>query len=683
MRTPTPPQIDARLDDAVWQLATPIGPLTQVEPGIGIPPSQPTEVRLLYDDAWLYIAVRCFDDDPSGIISTQRERDAVLDPDDRVEIYLDTFLDRRNAYFFQINPGGSKGDALITANGGNFNKPWNGIWEGEATIDEQGWCAELALPFKTLNFRAGLETWGFNIQRFIRRHREVARWSGARRDVRAFQISEAGDIAGFAGIRQGLGLDVVPFFVSRLELDNRKDDAHLLGQPGLDAFYKLGSNLTLSMTINTDFAETEVDERQINLTRFPLFFPERRDFFLQDAGLFEFGGGDRDALPFFSRRIGLVDGDEVPILTGLKLTGRIDDYQLGVLDVQTDEAGTLASENLFVGRVTKNVGELSSIGTIVTHGNPVDDGRNTVIGFDATYRTTSFRGDKRINSTAWFLLADSEDARSGEAAFGASLSYPNDTWSSSAGFKEIQENFAPALGFVPRAGVRLYEGALTYLPRIGGRVRQLEFAVETDVVTDLDNEIETVSTELQPFGVFWESGEGARIEVEQTREELSEDFAITDDVTIPAGDYDFTRARIEFESAEKRPLSVILNYTVGEFFDGDRQDLAAGVNWRPGTLYNASLSYSLNNVSLPDGDFETQLARGRLNFAFSPRTTWSNFVQWDSESDGIGVNSRLRWIPEPGREVFLVFNQTLQRDEGSLETLFQELAFKVGYTLRF
>src|SRR5688572_4959681 len=398
-RVAEPPSIDGRLDDPAWQLATPIGELTQIDPELGVPCSEETEVRFVHDADNLYMLIRCADREPESIVNTTRERDALLEVDDRVEIVFDTFHDQRNAFFFQINAGGSKGDALVTNNGSNFNKPWDGIWDGVARVDDQGWSAELALPFKTLNFAEGSDTWGFNIMRHIGRKREDARWANASREHSLFNIYRAGELTGLSDIRQGIGLDVVPFFVShwRNERDQDGDgepdgssEKTLLGEPGFDLFYKIIPSLTFSLTVNTDFAETEVDQRQINLTRFPLFFPERRDFFLQDAGQFVFGSDSSAVIPFFSRRIGLSpEGEEVPILGGAKLTGRAGDYGIGVLDVQTDELDELDGQNLFAARVTKNVGEQSTVGGILTHGNPTPDPApgpddNSVYGLDFT-----------------------------------------------------------------------------------------------------------------------------------------------------------------------------------------------------------------------------------------------------------------------------------------------------------
>ena len=437
-RTATPPTIDGKLDDAVWQAAREAGELTQVEPNVGPPCSERTDIRFLHDSDHLYLAVRCYDGAPEHILSTTSERDARLEVDDHVELYFDTFHDGRNAFFFQLNAAGSNGDALIANNGAHFNKPWDGIWEGRATIDAQGWSAEFAFPFKTLNFKEGGTTWGFNLLRHLGRQREDARWANANRDFSFFSVFHAGELRGLEGMEQGIGLDIVPFFVAHERNDRVAGDKDLIGKPGLDLFYKLTPSLTFSLTLNTDFAETDVDERQINLTRFPLFFPERRDFFLQDAGLFQFGDGA--VIPFFSRRIGLdASRQEVPILVGAKLTGRAGAYGIGVLDVRTDDTSTLDGQNLFATRVTKDVGEESKIGMIVTNGYPTGAGDNTVYGLDATWRTSRFRGDKTLVTNVFALESDGEGVSVQDSAFGFSTFAPSDLWSWRVGALEIQD----------------------------------------------------------------------------------------------------------------------------------------------------------------------------------------------------------------------------------------------------
>jgi hypothetical protein len=698
-RTASPPRIDGRLDEPAWQAAQPIGELVQVLPLQGVPPSEASDVRILYDDDALYIGLRFFDRRPDEILITTRERDRMLETDDRFKLVLDTFHDCRSAFYFVMNAAGAKGDALINDNGRDFNRPWDGIWDGAAQIDEQGWSAELAIPFKTLSFREGGGVWGLNLERHIGRTREDARWSGATRDTSVFAVADAGELDGLAGLRQGLGLDVVPFYVAALNNDFRTDDTDLLGEPGLDAFYKITSNLTFSFTLNTDFAETEVDARQTNLTRFPLFFPEQRDFFLQDAGLFGFasfsntgnGAGGADVIPFFSRRIGLSPtGEEVPILAGAKFTGRAGAYNLGLLDIQTDDHDDLDGKNLFVARVTRNVGEQSTVGGIVTVGDPSSSRTSAVFGLDATYRSSSFRGGKTLVASAWALASD-EETSGEDKAFGAALEYPNDLWNWQLSAQEIQANFTPSLGFVPRAEIRKYAGEIEYGPRLGTAVRRIVFGAEGEAVTDLANELEAASIEVRPLGIEWESGDQLELAWEHDLDEIQDEefpppspgFEIHPGVFVPVGEYDFDHFYVQFESAAERPFALAAGVSVGEFYDGDRLGTDLEIAWRSGPLFTTSLEYEQNDVDLPGGEFTTQLVRYRAKFSFSPELSWNTLVQWDNDSKTVGLQSRLRWIPTPLQEVFLVFNQLIDEDDGSIAPLFEELSFKISYTFRF
>jgi hypothetical protein len=687
VRVDTPPRIDGRLDDEVWSRSGPIGPFVQVEPIEGAAPTEATEFRVLYDSEHLYIAVRCFDKDPSGIIGTQMGRDADLDTDDRVEIVIDTFHDRRNAFWFQMNPVGSKGDALISNNGTDFNKPWDGIWEGKSSIDEKGWSIEMAIPFQTLSFDPAIDTWGFNVRRQIKRRLESDRWAAARLDLTFFQVAEAGDLSGLAGLRQGVGLDVVPFLHADWTNDRSGNpDQDLIGKPGFDLFYRLTPNLTASLTVNTDFAETEVDGRQINLTRFPLFLPEKRDFFLENAGIFQFADLSHDLIPFFSRKIGLDDrGHEIPILYGGKLTGRAGDWNLGALDVETDSAAGIPEKNLLVTRISKNVGEQSTVGGIFTSGNPNGTADNSLYGLDANFRTSTVFGDKNLTASVFGLRSETEGKSGGDLAYGASVAYPNDIWSAHVSWKEIQADFDPALGFVPRTGIRSWFGLVEYEPRLNTSIRKLSFNAEAQVITDLDDRVETIEAQVRPLGIEWDSGDELRLEVLPGYERLDQPFDIQPGVVnpIPIGEYHTLRWRAEVETALKRPVSGAIGLEVGDFFTGRRTDAQAELSWRPSRFFTGSLGYEQSHVDLPEGVFTTHLGQVRTNVAFSPDVDWRSFVQFDNESESIGLNTRLRWILRPGEDIFIVWNQTQKRSDGSFVPLFQEAAFKIAYTLRF
>ena len=685
VRVDVAPVIDGRLDDEVWSRAQPIRDFVQVEPFEGAAPTEKTEVRVLYDTRNLYVGIRCFDDDPSGIIGTQMGRDAVLDPDDRVEIVIDTFRDRRNAFWFQMNPVGAKVDALISNNGTDFNEAWDGIWEGKSSIDGQGWSVELAIPFQTLSFDPAIDTWGFNVRRQIKRRLESDRWAAARRNLTFFQVAEAGDLAGIADVKQGLGLDVVPFFHAHWTNDRTGTaDDDLDGKPGFDAFYRITPFLTASLTVNTDFSETEVDERQINLTRFPLFFPEKRQFFLENAGIFQFANLGQDLIPYFSRRIGLDDaGNEIPILVGGKVTGRAGDWNIGVLDVETDATASLPQKNLFVSRITKNVGEQSTVGGIFTSGNPTGAPDNQVFGLDYNFRTSRIAGDRNLNATVFGLESQTEGVTGGDLAFGASVEYPNDPWQASLSYKEIEQNFNPELGFVPRTGIRSWQGEFEWTPHPNRAIRTFEFGAQSTVITDLEDRVETVQTILQPLGIIWDPGDELHLTIRPEYERLDQPFDIQPGIQIPVGEYEFVRFRAEAESALKRPVSGLLAVEVGDFYDGTRTEVEAQLAWRQSRHFTGSLAYTQNHVDLPEGIFTTHLGEIRANVAFTPDVDWLNLVQFDNQTQTLGWNSRFRWIVHPGEEVFLVWNQIEERTDGSLVPLFQEAAFKIEYTLRF
>jgi Domain of unknown function (DUF5916)/Carbohydrate family 9 binding domain-like len=425
--------LDGVLDEPAWQNAATIGDLVQHEPHAGQPPSEKTEVRLLHDGDYLYVGVICHDSEPAGIIGTQMARDAPLGDDDRIEIVLDTFRDRRNAFYFATNPAGALVDGLVIENGG-LNLHWDAIWEVRSRRSATGWSAEFAIPFKSLRFRDGQSGWGFNFSRTIKRKIEEDRWTGARLDLAFLQVSEAGEVTGLDDVSQGVGLDVRPFVaVHRLE-SAATGDSTTTGDPGLDVFYAITSNLNLSATVNTDFGATEVDARQINLTRFPLFFPEKRSFFLENAGNFSFsntGADFRNAagtiVPFFSRRIGLLAGEEVPIKVGAQLTGKIGRTDVGLLDVRTGDSAVAPAQDFFVGRVKQNLLRQSYVGAIYTQGDPEGLVDSSTFGADFRFATSQFLGlDRNFAVDVFGLTSQNEGVSGDDSAYGFSVEYPND-----------------------------------------------------------------------------------------------------------------------------------------------------------------------------------------------------------------------------------------------------------------
>ena len=418
--------IDGSLDETPWRQAPKIGALVQRIPVAGAAPTERTEVTLLYDEENLYIGVMCYDSEPGQVLASQMARDARLNADDRLAIVLDTFRDQSNAFHFATNPAGAMVDGLVFANG-ETNDDWNGIWIVRTARTDDGWSAEFAIPFKTLSFPSGETVWGFNIARTIQRKLEENRWTGARFQTQFFQISEAGEITNLEGLAQGAGLDVRPF-IARLWPRPGTGGDTVAGKPGLDVFYNITPSLKLSVTANTDFGETEVDARQINLTRFSIFFPEKRTFFLQDAGVFNFAttgidppggipGTGAEIFPFFSRKIGLLGGQEVPIDYGAKLTGRVGRTEVGMLDVRTRDVRSVDANNLLnvdasnllVGRVKQNFLEQSYVGAILTSGNPASALSSSTVGVDVRLATSNFLGrNQNVLFNAYGLTSNNE-----------------------------------------------------------------------------------------------------------------------------------------------------------------------------------------------------------------------------------------------------------------------------------
>lgn len=689
--------IDGKLDEPSWKLAAPIGDLIQVLPREGEAASEKTEVYILVDSEALYFGVICFDRNPKGIISTQLTRDADLDVDDNITIALDPFFDQRNGFFFSVNPAGARADGQISNNTSNPNLNWDGIWDARARKTNEGWAAEIVVPFKTLRFIPGQSRWGLNVERVIKRYNETDRWSGARRDIWLTNLAEAGRLENLPNVRQGKGLDIRPYGVLRRDTD-LKHDWKLDG--GFDISKNLAPNLNASLTVNTDFAETEVDTRQINLTRFDLFYPEKRPFFLEGAGVFETAsnpgsfrgmGPPADIIPFFTRRIGLDASregtTEVPILVGGKITGRQSRYNIGFLDVETDKVSDigLSRQNLLAARLSRDFWRQSYIGAIFTRGNPSGEGDNNLIGIDARLATSAFRGDKNLAFTGFLFRTSDEASNSTDYAGGFQLEYPNDRLNANIAWTQIGDNFQPALGFAPRTGMRKAEALIMFGPRPEKwGIRQLTFMLGPSLITNLDNRIDNWEVRTHPFGVEFDSGDNIRFGYNPAFERLWEPFQIARGIIVPAGSYTFTRYELELETADKRPWVVSFRGEWGGFYDGTRRDLGIELTFKPSDHLLVELRGERNDVSLVQGDFFTQLFSLQAKYNFSPNVSWDNLIQYDNESRMLGFQSRFRWILKPGNDLFLVINRGWYRTfDHDYVSSFDRGSIKLQYTFRF
>jgi hypothetical protein len=693
--------VDGVLDEPVWGTAPTLGDLVQRQPLPGSRPSEATDVVLLYDADNLYIGVTAYDSEPAAVIGTQMARDANLASDDRVEILLDTFRDQRSAFYFATNPAGALVDGLIYANG-RLNTDWDAIWRVRTARGPSGWTAEFAIPFKSLNFPEGRSVWGFNIARTIYRKLEEARWSGARLEMVFLQVSEAGEVTGLEGLSQGIGLDVRPFLAgSALRLAGGGTEFD--GRPGLDVFYSITPSLKLTGTFNTDFGETEVDARQINLTRYSLLFPEKRAFFLEDAGVFSFAstgpetpGGippaGADVYPFFSRRIGLLGGVEVPIDGGVKLTGRIGRTDMGVMAVRTGALEDVAAaRNLFVARVKRNLFQQSYAGFVLTAGDPASGGANPTYGADLRLTTSRFLGRSRNMDVAAYAVGRQREGRSGgDWSYGLSARYPNDKYDAQVALREIPENFDPALGFVQRDDVRMLRIAASYNPRpksFLGIQQMFHDVFFTHFTRKSSGRVEGWDLYITPLDWHLNSGDSihAVLDVNVRYERLFEPFQISPGVVLAPDEYHFTRFRSVFSSAAKRRLAGSVNVAWGDYWSGRAEELAASLTFKLPPWLTFSASANLTFARLPEGDFEATILTSRLDYSVSPRLSFFNLVQYDNRSRNLGWQSRARWSPQPGNDVFLVFQQGWVHEPGDLrfQAADRKASAKIQYSIRF
>jgi hypothetical protein len=681
-RAQSAPVIDGHLDDDVWKNASVVDDFQQTSPLDGAVPTESTVVRVTYDDEFLYIAADLRDSSPDKISAKQMIQGKLFFSDDRFYVMLDSFNSKRNDYFFQVNANGIRREAL-RENNARFIEEWATIWEAESAIHENGWATEIAIPFKSISFSPDSDTWGINFGRGIVRKQEHVLWSSHdRQDWPAY----SGEVNGIENIEQGLGLDVVP----SINLSQQRD--LVLGgdssgfEPSLDARYRITPSLSATFTLNTDFSTAEVDEQQVALDRFSLFFPEKRDFFLQDAGIFEFGNIDTNGRPFFSRRIGLSgDGEAVGIDGGIKLTGRVGDFNVGTLAIRQEAIGDVDASDLFVARGSYNVLNESAIGFIMTHGDPTSNDSNSVIGLDFLYRDSDGPFGEILTGKFWAQKSRSSNLDGDDQAFGAQLEIPSDKLRVYAGAQYIEENFHPALGFVNRPGIRRFDTGVRYRIRPEeGMWRALNSRIDFTHITDMNGDILSQKTKIRPISFYSHRDDFIFIDWERNTEVVLDEFDLFGRLNVPVGEYNFDRVRAEIATGMQRPLRVVLSVQDGGFFGGDRLEKIVELQWNQSAHFSMGLAFTENVVDLPSGSFTSHLASLRTDVAFDSKWSWSNFLQYDNTGDAFGINSRLRYEPEAGQEMMLVLNHGGVVDAANHPSSTQsDLNLKVSYTFRY
>lgn len=682
-------KIDGQLTETFWESTQLIGALTMVEPDEGAEPTEETQVRIAATLQAIYIGVICFDSDPDRIVSHTMQRDARLRGEDHIKLVFDTFLNGRTGYIFAVNPNGARYDALIEKEGLGENIQWDGIWEAAVHRSDSGWSAEFYIPIKTLRFQTGLDRWGFNVERRIQRNLETDRWVSPSRNFKVTHVSQAGQLTGIPAFEQGLGLTVRPYVRGDYTKDGHEADYVADGQAGLDVLKNFGGNVTGLLSINTDFAETEVDTRRVNLTRFPLFYPEKRTFFLEGSDIYNFGMGmgfhhHIDLIPFFSRRIGLVGGEVVPLDVAVKATGGLSRLNFGILDVVTRPVDDLAPRtNLFAARGYQNIWEESKLGFLVTAGDPLGRNGSWQGGVDFIYKTSHFQGDKNFMFGAWGLVTDREDLGKDRTAWGLAVDFPNDLWDISVTAKRIGSDYDPSLGFVPWAGIYKGRFDVAYKPRPDlPWLRQIWYELFTSVVLDVNGQMMKWGIFTAPINWHLESGDRIEINIYPQFEWVPERFDITDDVYVEEGKYNWIRYRVEFQAASKRKVSGKFTWWFGPFYDGNMDQIQVQCNWRPSHHINLALEGERNIGTLPSGDFDIQLGRARVDLFFTPNFQLLNYIQYDNLSNSIGINSRLRWTLRSLLDVFVVYNHNWFDLYGSYVTDLDQFLIKVQYSWR-
>jgi hypothetical protein len=689
--TADPIVLDGVLDEKAWGEAQPGIDFVQREPDTAKPASQRTEARVVYTATTLYIGLYAYDREANRIIDKEMQRDQPLWRDDAIDVVIDTFGDHRNAYLFETNANGARTDALITDEGRDFNLSWNGVWQVASKRTPDGWFSEMAIPFSTLRFDPTATAWGLNVLRYVRRRAEQAFWSPILLDADIKRVSQYGELTGIRDAKPGLGINVKPFVVGSLNNTlsqtggyQQKND----GDIGLDAKWSPIRAVSIDLTVNTDFGETEADDLQTNLTRFSLFQAEKREFFLENSGIFEFGpgaagagslsvmsvgalsfgsSGSSGSAPllklFHSRQIG-IDGRglKVPIDFGGRTTGRLGPWNVGVLDVQTD-TGTqpptgspFPRTNFASFRVSRNLGARSTAGIIYTDRNGGGNG-NRSYGADLHLRPNKSLAIDTYAAGTDTSVADVTTDKTDWSA-GLITTWNGPVWHAQGGWVHIGEDFDPQMGFLLRRGIDRYNGRLTAEPFVKKKgILNLHFEVDTAIYAGLDGTVETEEYRFDLFGFRTKAGHEAKVFATHTYDAPSAPFAIGP-ITIPVGEYDYNATGVSFLTHASRPVSVEGQLLSGGFYDGDRTSGNVTLRIRPNRFLRSETTMEINDVNLGSGSFVSKVYRQRLAMAVTPQVLANVFAQFSDLSRLASLNARFNWHYRPGSDIFIVYNQT-------------------------
>ncbi len=684
----SPIKLDGRLNEPVWESAAPVSDFTQRELVEGDPATEKTEVRILYDDENLYVGVKCYDSEPARIIHKELNWDGDFSSDDSFAIVLDTYHDKRMGFYFSVNPNGAQLDATFQSGGStNFltalNTQWDAIWYVSAQLMDYGWSCEIVLPFKSLRFpTSSVQTWGVNFRRLIRRKNEEVLWRSWRRNAGILQLSQAGTLEIKKPVKRSKQIDVTPYLLAGTEKVRNKNLDDIF-KYGLDFKYGITSNMTLDITTNTDFAQIESDREIINLTRFDIRYPEKRDFFLEGNETFDFTqGGTR---LFYSRRIGITpDRKEQPILGGAKLTQKAGSLRLGLLTMQTEEEHGFPGANYSAARIKKDILEQSYIGFIATSKYDSDNHDNQVFGVDWGLRTDKFLGDRNLDIQG-YLSGSFTDGRAHESSAGRLfINYPNDLVSSFILYHTLDEQFNPEIGFARTVGIKNYIWFTTISPRPDiPFIKKLIFKpCNMNYTTDMDGRLLFRDVEIRPIGFISNSDDEFEFNIKNDYDYIYEtDFTIYD-INISQGVYDNWYYEMEYSSNRSRPVSVDISTRWGDFFSGSSNSMEMGWTFKTSRYYALSMDASYNKISLENRDIIARDYGGRLALDFSTRLSTSTFIQYNNETRKMNTNFRLHYIPKIGSDVYIVYNHLMDESD-RFRTLQNAAMLKMDYIYRF
>ena len=689
------PIIDADLSDPAWAKATLIQHFRQTDPDVGAPATEPTDLRVMYDENYIYFGVHSYDSVPSEIVLRSMERDGEIFTGDNFYLYLDPGLTRRNAYLFQVGASGARGDTLLLNNSAGLDE-WDIIWEARTQVVEDGWIAEVAIPFRSLSYEPDQTDWGFDFKRDIQRLNEEVYWSSVNPNLRFTDVSQAGTLTGITDINRGIGLDIQTYGVARAKRDwhIEGEDTGISFSGGANAFYRITPALTGTLTFNPDFSDAPLDARQVNTTRFSLFFPETRDFFLQDAATFEFGGrgyargefnrAANNGRPFFSRNIGLVNGQPVSIVGGGKLSGEIGGFGVGLFSVLTDKTPDAGGQVLSVARVSRPVFDESQVGFIVTNGDPTGAATNSVAGIDYQYRNSNLFGGYVFQSDMFYQRSFS-GAHGDDDTFGIAINFPNEPWGGDLAFKEVGTDYEPALGFVNRTGIRVYDANARYLARYGtggGFLRQLQVSADNFFVTGLDDVLQSRENGLRIAATSQRTHQFS-IGITNIFENVAEPFFLPDDVIVPVGKYNWTNFSARLQTSRSWPLSLGAVVLCCSFLNGSSLETTVQANFRPNRYFEIAASHEWTRLRMPNGDIDIHIASLNAIVTFTPDMQLAVQTQYDNISQNFGLLARYRWEFIPGSELLMVFGQAATIPNARFVAQRSQFTIRVGHTLRF